>query len=149
MYASVGFWMQGKEMCTTNKTDWLIICCFTSRSRIFHGDITIADEGLQNLGQCLALGAFEQGGIFKLCHTCCDTGLKFFLSHPKDRSIQSPLTTCTTHKGMWRICSYPDPHGSPFSCLLRHRSGCGGPILTRWGISTLSKFWNKNLPIHK
>jgi hypothetical protein len=44
---------------------WLIICCFTSRSRIFHlyGDITIAGEGLQNLGLCSALRAFEQGGI--------------------------------------------------------------------------------------
>jgi hypothetical protein len=31
--------------------DWLIICCFMSRSRIFHlyGDVTIAAEGLQNL----------------------------------------------------------------------------------------------------
>jgi hypothetical protein len=32
--------------------DWLIIYSFTSRSRIFnlHGDVTIAGEGLQNLG---------------------------------------------------------------------------------------------------
>jgi hypothetical protein len=39
-----------------------------SRSRIFHlpvcGDITIAGEGLQNLGLCSALKAFQQGGIF-------------------------------------------------------------------------------------
>jgi hypothetical protein len=37
-----------------------------SRSRIFHlyGDVTIAGEGLQNLGLCSALRAFEQGGIF-------------------------------------------------------------------------------------
>jgi hypothetical protein len=27
------------------------------------------------------------------CHTCCDTGPQFFRSHPKDRPIQSPLTT--------------------------------------------------------
>jgi hypothetical protein len=35
----------------------LIIYCFTSRSRIFHlyGDVTIAGEGLQNLGLWLAL----------------------------------------------------------------------------------------------
>jgi hypothetical protein len=39
---------------------------FTSRSRIFHlyEDVTIAGEGLQNLGLCSALMAFEQGGIF-------------------------------------------------------------------------------------
>jgi hypothetical protein len=32
-------------------------------------------------------------------------GLVFFRSHPKDRPIQSPLTT---HKGIWRIYSNPD-----------------------------------------
>jgi hypothetical protein len=50
--------------------DWLIIYGFTSRSRIFHlyGDVTIAGEGLQNLGLCSALRAFEQGGIFIVPH---------------------------------------------------------------------------------
>jgi hypothetical protein len=33
-----------------------------SRSRIFH--FTIAGEGLQNVGLCSALRAFEHGGIF-------------------------------------------------------------------------------------
>jgi hypothetical protein len=45
---------------------------FTSRSRIFHlhvcGDVTIAGEGLQILGLCSALMAFEQGGIFIVPH---------------------------------------------------------------------------------
>jgi hypothetical protein len=36
------------------------------------------------------------------------TGPRFFWSHPKDRPITSPLTT---HEGMWRIYSNPDPHG--------------------------------------
>jgi hypothetical protein len=31
----------------------------------------------------------------------------FFRSHPKDHPIQSPLTT---HEGMWRTYSNPDPH---------------------------------------
>jgi hypothetical protein len=50
--------------------DWLIIYGFTSRSRIFHlyGDVTIAGEGLQNLGLCSALMAFEQGRIFIVPH---------------------------------------------------------------------------------
>jgi hypothetical protein len=50
--------------------DWLIIYEFTSRSRIFHlyGDVNIAGEGLQNLGLCSALRAFEQGGIFIVPH---------------------------------------------------------------------------------
>ena len=36
------------------------------KQTIFHpyGDVTIAGEGLQNLGLCLALRAFEQGEIF-------------------------------------------------------------------------------------
>jgi hypothetical protein len=48
----------------------MIISGFTSRSRIFYlyGDVTIAGEGLQNLGLSLALGAFEQGGIFIVPH---------------------------------------------------------------------------------
>ena len=48
----------------------IIIYSFTSRSRIFHlfGDVTIAGEGLQNLGLCSALRAFEQGGIFIVPH---------------------------------------------------------------------------------
>jgi hypothetical protein len=50
----------------------LIIYGFKSRSRICHlygdVDITIADEGLQNLGLCSALRAFEQGGIFIVQH---------------------------------------------------------------------------------
>jgi hypothetical protein len=52
------------------KIDLLIIYGFTSRSRIFHlyGDVTIASEGLQNLGLCSALRALEQGGIFIVPH---------------------------------------------------------------------------------
>jgi hypothetical protein len=50
--------------------DWLIIYGLTSHSRIFrlYGDVTIAGEGLQNLGLCSALRAFEQGGIFIVPH---------------------------------------------------------------------------------
>jgi hypothetical protein len=33
-----------------------------------YGDITIAGEGLQNLGLCSALRAFEQRGIFIVQH---------------------------------------------------------------------------------
>jgi hypothetical protein len=90
--------------------DWLIIHCFTSRLRIFHlyGEVTITGEGIQNLGLCSALRAFEQEEIF-MYHTCCDTGPRFFQSHLKDCPIQSALTT---HKGMWKIYSKPDPHGN-------------------------------------
>jgi hypothetical protein len=33
-----------------------------------YGDVTIAGEGLQNLGNCSTLRAFEQGGIFIVPH---------------------------------------------------------------------------------
>jgi hypothetical protein len=56
----------------TSLPDWLMIYCFTYRSRIFHliwyGDVTIVGEGLQNLGICLTLRAFKQGGVFILPH---------------------------------------------------------------------------------
>jgi hypothetical protein len=93
--------------------DWLIIYCFTSRSRIFHvyGDVKIAGEGLQNLGLCSALRPLSREGSLS-CHACCDTGPRFFRSHPKDRPIQSPLTT---RMGMLGIYSDLDPHrGSEF-----------------------------------
>ena len=47
-----------------------------------------AGEGLQNLGLCSALRAFEQGGSFP-CHTCCDTGAQVFPSHLKDFSYDT------------------------------------------------------------
>jgi hypothetical protein len=37
-------------------------------STCVYGDVTIAGEGLQNLGLCLVLRAFEQGGIFIMPH---------------------------------------------------------------------------------
>jgi hypothetical protein len=87
----------------SRKIDWL----FTVLCRLIYGDITIAGEGLQNLGLCSALKAFEQGGIFIVPHLLWH-GTSVFPVHPKDRPIQSPLTT---HMGMWRIYSNPDPHG--------------------------------------
>jgi hypothetical protein len=33
-----------------------------------YGDVTITDERLQNLGQCSALRAFEQEGVFIVPH---------------------------------------------------------------------------------
>jgi hypothetical protein len=55
-----------------DKTNFLLFSLidFMSCSRLFHlyGDVTIACEGLQNLGLCSALRAFEQGGIFIVPH---------------------------------------------------------------------------------
>jgi hypothetical protein len=111
------------------KTFCLFVYGFMSCSRIFHlyGDDTIACEGLQNLGLCSALRAFEQRRIFIMPHLLWHRA-RFTQSLPKDHPIQSPLTT---HKGVWRICSNPDPHGSPFSRLFQHTRGCGGSILTQ------------------
>jgi hypothetical protein len=41
---------------------------FTSRTRAFHGNVTITGEGMQNLGLYSALRAIEQGGIFIVSH---------------------------------------------------------------------------------
>jgi hypothetical protein len=61
---------------------WLIIYSFTSRLRIFHlyGDATIASEGLQNLGICLTLRAFEQGSIFIAPHILWHKASDFLVS---------------------------------------------------------------------
>jgi hypothetical protein len=47
----------------------LIDCCFKSHSifRLYE-DVTIAGEGLQNLGLSSVLKAFEQEGIFIVPH---------------------------------------------------------------------------------
>jgi hypothetical protein len=70
----------------SRRFDWLIICCFTSPSRIFnlYGEVTIVGERLQNVGPCL--GSLSREGSLSY-HTCCDTGPRFFRSHPKDRPI--------------------------------------------------------------
>jgi hypothetical protein len=51
---------------------------------MFHlyGDVTIADEGLQNLGLCSALKAFEQGGIFVVRQLLWN-GTSLFLVSPE------------------------------------------------------------------
>jgi hypothetical protein len=70
---------------------------------LIYGDVT----GLQDLGPCKALRAFEQGDLYRATPTVT-RGLGFFPSHPKDRPIWLPLTT---RLGMRGIYSYPDPHG--------------------------------------
>jgi hypothetical protein len=99
-------WRGGKISCHTCWDTIIIIYGFTSRSRIFHlnEDVTITGEGLQNVRRS---GPLNREGYLS-CHTCSDTGPLFFRSLPKDRPIQSPLTT---HEGMWRTYSNPDPHG--------------------------------------
>jgi hypothetical protein len=83
----------------------LIVYCFTSRSRIVHsyGDVTIAGEGAAKFRPILGAQGLSAGrDLYR------DSEPWFFRSHPKDRPIQWPLTT---HKGVWRTYSNPDPHG--------------------------------------
>jgi hypothetical protein len=79
------------------------VLCPAQEFSLNYRDVTIAGEGLHNLGLCSAFRAFEQGSLS--CHTCCDTGPRFFRSHPN-----------------WRTAPYSRP--------LQHAWGCGGPILT-------------------
>jgi hypothetical protein len=75
------------------------------REFLTHGDITIAGEGLQNLGLCSALRAFEKGGGLSY-HACCYMKPRFFRSRP-------------------------NLMGPQFSCLVRHARRCWRTILTR------------------
>jgi hypothetical protein len=77
--------------------DWLIFH--------WHGDITIAGKGLQNLGLCSALRAFEQGGIFIVPH---------LLWH---------------RTSVFPVSSEGPPH--LYICLLWHTRVCGVSILTQ------------------
>jgi hypothetical protein len=47
--------------------DYLFFLC-PAQEYFTYGDVTFAGEGLQNLGLCSALRAFEQGGIFIVPH---------------------------------------------------------------------------------
>jgi hypothetical protein len=97
----------------------------TSRSRVFHsyGDITIAVEGLQNLGQCSALRAFKQVGRGLYCATPVDTrSLSFSVyHHPNLRT--APFSR--HERGCWG----PNLMGHQFSRLVIHARRCWGTIL--------------------
>ena len=92
------------EKCWKKNIDWSIIYCFTSHSRIFHSheDVTNASEGLQNLGLCSTLRAFEQGGIFIVPHLLWQ-GTSFF-SVSSEGSSHS-VASRDTRKGMLRTYS--------------------------------------------
>jgi hypothetical protein len=112
--------------------DWLIIYCFMSRSRIFHlyGDITIASKGLQNVGLCSALRAFEQGGIFIMPH---------LLWH---RTSVFPVSS----EGLWNFWLVGDQVGlSYFICvflLARPSIWYHDPLTFDLGIDLLFKNFN-------
>jgi hypothetical protein len=98
---------------TSNIHRLIIYNGFTSRSRNCHLHMYMETSPMPVKG-CKILAYARRSGPFTsregslACHTCCDTGPRFFRSHPKDHPILSPLTT---HKRMWKIYSIPDPHG--------------------------------------
>jgi hypothetical protein len=64
-------------------------------------------EGFKILAYARRPGLLSREGSLS-CHTYCDTGPRFFRSHPKDCPIQSPLTTLMgTRKTYFNL----DPHG--------------------------------------
>ena len=67
--------------------DWLIVHCLSSRWRVFHSyrDVTIASEGLQNLGFSRSLQYLNMKESSS-CHACYDTG-----PHPTNRAPFSRL----------------------------------------------------------
>jgi hypothetical protein len=85
---------------------------------------------------------------------CCDTGPRFFRSHPKDRPIQSPSTT---HEGVWRIYSNPDPHGGLIEVTKGYRFSintsrsmssysCSLSYLTATAVSVSCRIMGENQP---
>jgi hypothetical protein len=126
-------WRQGIALTCSREDKVLpLTCSFTSRLGLFKTFMEMSPlpvKGLQNFGLCSALRAFEQGGFFILQHLLWH-GSRFFRFHPKDRPIQSLLTT---HMGMWRTYSNSNPiltsSHSVASCDTNAR-GCWGLILT-------------------
>jgi hypothetical protein len=92
----------GIYLSVSKKHIWLIINWLTSISRIFHifGDIAIASEGLQNLGPC----SLSREGSLSF-HTCCDTGPRFFPSHPHSASYDTPRGVSTYTFGYRRTAA--------------------------------------------
>jgi hypothetical protein len=107
------------------KIAWSIFYFLPSRSRIFHsyGDVTIAGEGLQNWGLCLALRAFEQGGIFIVSHLLWNGTSVFSVSSEGPlHLIASYDTTQDTILMYWN-----DPQGR----LIYHHISMYGTFLVR------------------
>jgi hypothetical protein len=95
------------------QTDWLFIVLRPTQEYFTYMDMDMSPlpvKGCKIYACARRSGPLCREG-FLSCHTCCDTGPRFFRSHPKDRPIQLPLTT---HKGMWKIYSNPNPQGSVF-----------------------------------
>jgi hypothetical protein len=93
--------------------DWLISYGFTSRSRIFHlyGDVTIAGEGLQNLGLWSAKSAFEQWGVFIVPHLLWHGTSVFPVS---SEGLPYLVASYDTQEDVEDLFPYsnPDPHGT-------------------------------------
>jgi hypothetical protein len=89
---------------------------FTSQSGIRTGDAKITSLLRLRSNHCStrAVKGYQiksfarRSGPLSRENLYCVTGPQYFPSHPKDRPIQSPLTT---HTGMWRTHSNLDPHG--------------------------------------
>jgi hypothetical protein len=76
-----------------------------------------AQEVLQNVGQCLALRAFEQGGIFIVPHLLWHGTSVFPVS---SEGLPHSVAYYNT-QGMWIIYSNPDPHRSWYKEIMWHK----------------------------
>jgi hypothetical protein len=102
------------QMCTSTtqvsslmlrSTDWLFTVLRPAKEFFTYMEMSpLPVKGCKILAFARRSGPLSSEGSL-LCHTRCDTGPRFFLSHPKDRPIQSPHTT---HDGLWRVYSNPD-----------------------------------------
>jgi hypothetical protein len=110
-----------------------------------YGDITIAGEGLQNLGLCSSLRALSREGSLS-CHTYCDTGPWFFRSHPFIRTLRHArgcwgpiltwiLTGATTH------CTTVWPQYHNHACKNQPDYTISHNVFSAWKHKVYSEFW--------
>jgi hypothetical protein len=130
-----------KERKISSIFDIMRMTDFTSHSRIFHlyGDITIAGEGLQNLGLCSALRVFKQGGIFIVPHLLWHRTLVFPVS-----SEGSPHSVAFYDTwGVWMIYSNADPHRTTRMMRIRVSPHASHVQLYMY-VPLYVRFWHQN-----
>jgi hypothetical protein len=133
----------------------LIICCRTSRSRIFflliwrsHHYRWRAAKYRSMLG---AQGLWAGRDLYRAIPAVTrDLGFSDLIRRTAPFS-----QLLKDYKDMWRIYSNPDPYGSPISHLLRHTRGCWGSILTRilmgdelWGKMRTLCLWHLKIQLY-
>ena len=101
--------------------------------------VAITGDGAANLDLCLALMAFSSEGSFS-CHTYCDTGPRFMLSHPKGRHPRPTVGFELGTQGSSDLCA------SALTTALHRRQGyieIQGTNLFFFNITEVQNKWSR------